>query len=386
MFSTTRTTLHRPPPRIRSLVRTLRVLAIETSCDDTAVCVLDHTASSPPELVFDARMTLNSAQTGGIVPVQAIAHHMTSLAPLVASALATHPSPPDLVCATRGPGMRGCLTIGLEHAKALAVAFNVPLVGVNHMLGHLLVPRMLALDSPRFPFVSLLVSGGHTLLVHSSSALTHVILAETVDIAIGDALDKCARVLGFCGVHHAAQLDAFVKNVNNTRPVKPDEIARDGIRMSLPMKTKPNRPQSAAFSFASFETMVKYGIADRTLSEREREVVATQVQRTVFEHLIDRTRYALSLFHPRPTRFVLSGGVASNSTLRAMLEAAFADVEFYFVPPALCIDNARMIAWAGIEMYEAGLQTALSATPIGKWPLDNMVDHADSWILRKNVI
>lgn len=185
--------------------RSLVTIAVETSCDDTSVAVAellprDPGAAAGPELKvhFHETITSNNAAYNGIHPLVALYSHRKNLALLVQKALKISPRP-DLIAATRGPGMRSNLAVGLDLAKGLAVAFDKPFIGVHHMQAHALTPRLVGAmngsTKPAFPFLTVLVSGGHTLLINSTTLVEHAILAETQDIALGDCLDKAARII-----------------------------------------------------------------------------------------------------------------------------------------------------------------------------------------------
>lgn len=180
--------------------RGLVTLAIETSCDDTSVAVAEVLTGPNPGLKvhFHKTVTADNAGYNGIHPLVALHSHQKTLAPLLQEALRDCPKL-DLIAATRGPGMRSNLSVGLDTAKGLAVAFNLPFVGVHHMQAHALTPRLVQAmngsTEPAFPFLTVLASGGHTLLIESTSLVEHVILAQTQDIALGDCLDKAARII-----------------------------------------------------------------------------------------------------------------------------------------------------------------------------------------------
>src|ERR1700744_6379557 len=187
----------RTGPTIRARARNLVTLAIETSCDDTCVAIVEKTRGA--RLLFNEKITSNNARFRGIHPIIALEGHEETLARLLERSVAFLPNGrPDFVSVTRGPGMRSNLNTGIFTAKGLAVAWGVPLVGVHPMAAHALTPRLISAVSqgkikPEVPLWSLLVSGGHTLLVRSKSLASHRILAETADIAVGDSLDKIAR-------------------------------------------------------------------------------------------------------------------------------------------------------------------------------------------------
>ncbi|SCV04278.1 LANO_0G09230g1_1 [Lachancea nothofagi CBS 11611] len=374
------------PRYVNTLVRSYKVLAIETSCDDSCVAILEHNKEgNKTKVLAQLKETLDSQKEGGIIPTRAHLHHQQKIAPLVQRALRETSSQGeiDLVCVTRGPGMPGSLSGGLDVAKGLAVAWNKPLVGVHHMLGHLLVPRMQSNGrAPQFPFVSLLVSGGHTLVVLSRSLNEHEILCDTIDIAIGDSLDKCARELGIRGNMIAKSMEAFINE--NLDDARSKEIF---MILPKPLRNQNGRMNVQKFSFSPFLTAVKQSLAkDIALyTDREKRSMAFQVQESLFDHLITKLKLVIAM---RPDIFsqvkhmVCSGGVGANKRLQQMLQTEFRNSfdEIYFPELSLCTDNAVMIGWAGIELYETlGLTTNLDVSPIKKWPLTEMLE-VPGWI------
>lgn len=312
---------------------------------------------------------------------------------------------PDFVTVTRGPGMRANLNTGIDTAKGLAVAWQVPLLGVNHMQAHALTPRLVSSleaddgDSshkPAFPFLSLLVSGGHTMLVQSRELCSHEILAKTSDIAVGDVLDKCARdilhksVLEDGGtVMYGRLLEEFAfpqgsMDYAYTAPTtKAEEIQLKDSGYGWSLMPPLSKTQSGAktnameYSFSGLGSSVeRLMVSKPDMSNDERRMLAQETMRIAFEHLASRLLIALTGSGMKPaTTVVVSGGVASNQFLkhiiRAMLDArGYKDVELMFPPPSLCTDNAAMIAWSGIEMWEAGWRTDLDVSGLRKWAID----------------
>lgn len=441
--------------------RSYLVLAIESSCDDSTVCLIDKPeGNQPPTLIDHIKESLDNSKAGGIVPLDARNHHQKHMAPLVQLILdknkvgIKHNKIPELVCATRGPGMLGSLASGYNVAKGLAAAWDVPLVGVHHMLGHLLTPRFFQDSSdtsniPQYPFVSLLVSGGHTMLVLSESVTKHRILANTMDIAIGDMLDKCARELGMHGSMLAKELEDFIMST------PPNELESDkasvdsSFQFPNPLSNKYGQSTLCAYSFAGFLTHLRISFEKYypnvenpavDLSIPVRRELARRLQKAMFNHVVTKSAKALQdaidkgvLKAPtveNPLDFVCSGGVGSNMTLRSMLndllckklqdnqrkklkklekqgrlaekEDAKGEMEntetkpdthspgpskssvlkFHFPPPKWCTDNALMIGWAGIELYEScGMYTDLGALPTAKWPIEKVTEF-DGWLYR----
>ncbi|KAI9790455.1 MAG: hypothetical protein M1816_005119 [Peltula sp. TS41687] len=421
--------------------RSLLTLAIETSCDDTCVAVLEKHDASPASngpkdgtptatLHFHEKITSDNRRFGGIHPLIALASHQANLGKLVEAAIQALPSRdgrsndarhqvgpgtirhekkrlPDFISVTRGPGMRSNLNTGLDTAKGLALGWQVPLVAVNHMQAHALTPRLIsALNQglggplrPSFPFLSLLVSGGHTMLVHCQSLTDYRTLASTVDIAIGDMLDKAARVILpkevldlSTGTMYGALLEKFVIDqdpavLQYTPPsTRTEELSRKttawGWALGSPLAGTKSR--SMEYSFTGLESAVRRRFNDpsRLISIEERTTLGRELMRVAFEHLASRIILGLDEMRTHSEDFftttpdlVVSGGVASNSYLRIVLRQ-FLDIRGYsmirliFPPTELCTDNAAMIAWTGIEMFEAGWATALSCQALRWWPMD----------------
>ncbi|PFH58659.1 hypothetical protein XA68_13405 [Ophiocordyceps unilateralis] len=416
--------------------RSLLTLAVETSCDDTAVALLSRSddTDTAPKLLFNERQCSDNRAFRGVHPKVAIQGHHATLAPLVRRALLALPatrSRPDLVAATRGPGLAANLAVGLDVAKGLALAWRVPLLGVHHMQAHALTPRLArallagteaettttttttttsASESPAFPFLSLLVSGGHTQLVLSTSLTSHHLIANTVDIAIGNLLDQAARVvlptdlLDSCpDVMYGRLLEAFAfapqagddddmahQHAAFFRPAlsrRHEQTAYPseqpyGWTVGLPFRES----RRLAFSFC--------GIFSQHLASR---LCLALVDSEKLSSLVDVANPSPSLPLPGSERrttvttLVLAGGVAANRfllhVLRSTLTARGLPALDIVVPPIhLCTDNAAMIAWAADEMYRAGWETELSALPVPRWPLDPEAGEGimgvDGWLRR----
>lgn len=386
--------------------RSYRVLAIESSCDDACIALLNRN-NGTTTVVDHVKLTLNSTAAGGVIPTEAHGFHQYQIAKQASQFFKKHgisgENKPDLICCTRGPGMVGSLSAGLQFAKGLSVAWDKPLIGVHHMLGHLMIATLNSEDlkthsSPKFPFLSLLCSGGHTMLVLLESIQKHTVLVNTVDIACGDALDKCARSLGFRGNMLGKELEAFVDSL--TEEEKNQFLAikthsRDNpfnFQLSLPMRSPKHAkiPDVVQFSFASFlSTIDSYSPPSRMEKDFVTKFLAFKVQQIMFEHVVDRMKVAISKYSSllgEVNDIVLSGGVASNKTLRKMVENSLhkefkqRSLKFHFPEVSLCTDNAIMIGVAGIQIYEnLKLVSDLSITPIRKWPLDELLK-VDGWV------
>ncbi|MCJ1233027.1 hypothetical protein MMC14_000981 [Varicellaria rhodocarpa] len=404
--------------------RSLLTLAIETSCDDTSVAILEKLGSRAT-LHFHEKVTADNTQFRGVHPLRSLESHQANLGNLINKAVrklslidASHsrfdgPSSkrrhPDLISVTRGPGMRTSLFTGLDTAKGLAIAWQIPLIGVNHMQAHSLTPRLAAAmeysnekNTPglKFPFISLLVSGGHTLLVNTKSLIDHSILATTADIAIGDALDKIARAVlppeiiqlsgeimyGRLLDHYCFPTSSSAENLDYAYippTTRLEELKLRQTKWGWALGAPLAHTRQMKFSFSGLESACGRIVEDRgaTMDEEEKRELGTEAMRVAFEHLASRIIIALQSMNTtacnkeHPDTLVVSGGVASNKFLRAILRAyldirGYQDVQLSFPPVELCTDNAAMIGWAGIEMFEAGYQSELSCTALRKWSLD----------------
>lgn len=393
--------------------RLYRVLAIESSCDDSCVALLDKfLTSEPPKVIDHVKLTLESAHIGGIMPTAAHDFHNESIAQLISDFLKKHrinsECPPELICCTQGPGMVGSLTSSLQVAKGISLAWNVPLIGVHHMLGHILVSQLPKqeqpnLRPPNYPFLSLSCSGGHTMLVLSKSISNHEIIIDVCDIAAGDSIDKCARELGLRGNLLGKELEKFVDKIPQSIKDEFNKINTNTndnefeFLLKLPLKgpKNPRIPDSIEFSFASFLSRIQsYLSKNHEIDERKKQFLAYKVQNVVFDHIIDRVNVALKKHGNNKdiynladgkfngmTDFICSGGVAANKVLRKKLannlisqETLNTNFTFHFPDLALCTDNAVMIGVAGIEIFEKlRLKSDLKITPIRKWPLNELL-------------
>jgi N6-L-threonylcarbamoyladenine synthase len=338
----------------------MRVLGIETSCDETAAAVVTAERRVLSDLVLS--QLDEHRPYGGVVPEIAARAHVEHLDGLIARAMAEAGlgfADLDGVAATAGPGLIGGVIVGLMTAKAIAAAAQIPLAAVNHLEGHALSVRLIA-EVP-FPYLLLLISGGHCQLLIVEGVGRYHRLGTTVDDAVGEAFDKTAKMLGLGypggpAVERAAQ-------------------AGESARFALP------RPmlgrEGCDFSFSGLKTAVRHAV--RELGDAPDAAAAADLaaafQEAVAEVLIDRTRNAVAAFrarHGEARRLVVAGGVAANQFLRARLAtlAEAEGMEMMVPPPALCTDNAAMIAWAGIERLGLGLADPLDTPPRARWPLD----------------
>ena len=328
------------------------ILGIESSCDETAVALVTgdrrilahHIASQDAE----------HRPFGGVVPEIAARAHVERLAPMVAAVLdeaGVALGDVDAIAATAGPGLIGGVMVGLVTGKALAHAAAKPLIAVNHLEGHALSPRLTdpTLD---FPYLLLLVSGGHCQLLLVAGVGRYRRLATTIDDAAGEAFDKTAKVLGL--------------GYPGGPAVETAALAGRAEAVALP------RPLVGSvephFSFAGLKSAVARAVAS---GNHARDDIAASFQQAVVDCLIDRIRRALAAA-PEASAFVVAGGVAANGAIRAALSGLAADHGLRFAAPPLwlCTDNGAMIAWAGAERLAAGLTDPLDAPARPRWPLD----------------
>jgi N6-L-threonylcarbamoyladenine synthase len=303
------------------------------------------------------------------VPEIAARAHLQHLDGLVARAMreagATFPQL-DGVAATGGPGLIGGVIVGVMTGKAIAAALGKPFLAINHLEAHALTARLTE-DLP-FPHLLLLVSGGHCQLVAVDGVSRYRRYGTTVDDAIGEAFDKVAKLIGL----------PYPGGPAIERAAGSGDPAR--FAFPRPMKGRPG----CDFSFSGLKTAVRHAVSalPDPLTEQDRADVAASFQRAVAEVLSDRARRAMTRFideHGNASSLVVAGGVAANRHLRDVLTAAAAAEGFRFIapPPALCTDNAAMIAWAGIERLKLGLTDSLDFAPRPRWPLEEMRDRAN---------
>ena len=340
----------------------MKVLGIETSCDETGVAVYDGERGLLGHQVF-SQVQLH-ADFGGVVPELASRDHVRRLAPMVRDLLREldlSPSSIDGVAYTSGPGLAGALLVGAAFGRSLAWAWGVPAVGVHHMEAHLLAP-MLEEDVPEFPFVALLVSGGHTQLVRVAAVGDYQVLGESVDDAAGEAFDKTAKLLGlgYPGGPALAQL------------------AREGdphrFRFPRPMTDRPGLD----FSFSGLKTfaMTTLQEAEAGLDEADRRQLHADIARAFEDAVVDtlaiKCRRAVEQTGSRA--LVMAGGVSANRCLRARVDRLMADLggRAYYPRAELCTDNGAMIAYAGWQHLRAGVGEPMTFPIRPRWPMQEL--------------
>jgi N6-L-threonylcarbamoyladenine synthase len=339
---------------------TVTVLGIETSCDETAAAVV-RLSIRGAEVLSDriASQTEDHALYGGVVPEIAARAHVERLDGLIRLAMEDAKlNWPDLsgIAVTAGPGLIGGVMAGLSTAKAIALARGLPLVAVNHLEGHALSPRLA--ENVAFPYLLLLISGGHCQFVFVEGVGRYQRLGSTIDDAAGEAFDKTAKLLGLSGAGGPA--------------VEREAQAGDDISVDLPRPLL-DRP-GLDMSFSGLKTAVRRAAEEEPLTHRRRADICASFQAAVADILVAKSARAMELTtHLSQERtFVVAGGVAANKMLRGRLEAEARRAGFRFIAPPMrwCTDNAAMIALAGAERLRLGLTDPLSTPARARWPLD----------------
>jgi len=323
----------------------MKVLGIESSCDETGVALVDAAGEGVPRLLAQAlhsQVDMHQAY-GGVVPELASRDHIRRVLPLTRLVLAEAGcslQDIDLVAYTRGPGLAGALLVGAGVAVALAEALGRPTLGVHHLEGHLLSP-FLSADAPQFPFVALLVSGGHTQLMRVDGVGRYTLLGETIDDAAGEAFDKSAKLLGL-GYPGGPALSVLAR-----------QGRADAFALPRPLLHKPNLD----FSFAGLKTAVAVRLAQLgpTAGLQQRADMAASVQAAIVDVLCAKSLRALQ--SSGLSRLVVAGGVGANTSLRLRLDEACGRIgaRLHYPEPALCTDNGAMIALAGAMRWQRGL-------------------------------
>lgn len=333
------------------------ILGIESSCDETAVAVIDGAGTTLAARIVAQRVASQDEEHrpyGGVVPEIAARAHAETLAPMVGAVLEEAGltlEQMDAIAATAGPGLIGGVMVGLVTAKALAMAADKPLLAVNHLEGHALSAR-LAEPGLEFPYLLLLASGGHCQILEVRGLGQYRRLATTIDDALGEAFDKTAKILGL-GFPGGPAVE---------------RLAREGDAKAVPLPRPLLGSAEPHFSFAGLKSAV---MRARDAGLHKPEDIAASFQQAAIDCVIDRTRRAMAAAGP-VTALVVAGGVAANASLRGALTALAEQAGLRLVapPPKLCTDNAAMIGWAGAERFAAGLTDPLDTVARPRWPLD----------------
>jgi N6-L-threonylcarbamoyladenine synthase len=341
------------------------VLGIETTCDETAAALVARDADGRGKILSNIVLsqTEEHAAYGGVVPEIAARAHVEVLDLLIERALTEADIElPDVdgIAAAAGPGLIGGVIVGLTTAKALALVGGKPLMAVNHLEAHALTARLT--DGIDFPYCLFLASGGHTQIVAVRGVGDYVLLGNTMDDAIGEAFDKTAKLLGL-GYPGGPQVERLA-------------MRGDASRFALPRPLR-GRPEPD-FSLSGLKTALRLE-AERIapISERDIADLCASFQLAIVETIHDRLRAGLRAFarrFGRPKALVAAGGVAANQAVRKVLHEVAQEAKILLVvpPPALCTDNAAMIAWAGAERLAEGLTDALDFAPRARWPLEEV--------------
>jgi N6-L-threonylcarbamoyladenine synthase len=331
----------------------MRVLGIETSCDETGIAIYDDKKGLLANQLY-SQVKLH-ADYGGVVPELASRDHVRKTVPLIQAALkeaGLSATDIDAVAYTAGPGLVGALLVGATVGRSLAFAWDVPAIPVHHMEGHLLAP-MLEDIPPAFPFVALLVSGGHTQLISVTGIGKYALLGESIDDAAGEAFDKTAKLLGL-DYPGGPMLSKMASKGTEGRFVFP-----------RPMTDRPGLD----FSFSGLKTFAANTIRNNDNDEQTRADIARAFEDAVVDTLMIKCKRALE--KTGFERLVMAGGVSANRTLRAKLAGMMQKRrgEVFYARPEFCTDNGAMIAYAGLVRLNAGATSDLSVSVRPRWPL-----------------
>lgn len=338
----------------------MRILGIETSCDETGIAIYDEEQGIMAHRLY-SQIAVH-ADYGGVVPELASRDHVRKTIPLIKEVLADAKlTPKDLdgVAYTAGPGLVGALLVGCSIGRSLAYGWNLPAVPVHHMEGHLLAP-MLEDNVPEFPFVALLVSGGHTMLVRVDGIGQYELLGESVDDAAGEAFDKTAKLLGL-DYPGGPVLAKMAEKGTQGKFVFP-----------RPMTNKPGLD----FSFSGLKTATGLAIREETakgtMDEQTHADIAYGFQEAVIDTIAIKCKRALKQCDLK--RLVIAGGVSANTALREKLAIITKNLggEVFYPRPEFCTDNGAMIAYAGLQRLKSGAEQELTFKATPRWPLDTL--------------
>jgi len=336
----------------------MRVIGIETSCDETGIAIYDESRGLLADLLY-SQVDLHE-EYGGVVPELASRDHIRKALPMIDTAMresGSNPEDIDAIAYTAGPGLVGALMVGASIAKSLAMAWNIPSLGIHHMEGHLLAAQLTS-SPPQYPFVALLVSGGHTQLMSCEKPHHYELLGESLDDAAGEAFDKAAKMLGL------------------TYPGGPAiaKLAESGDpdRFSFP-RPMTNRP-GLDFSFSGLKTYTLTTIQNlESATTQDKADVAHAFQAAVVDTI--RIKCQRAIEQTGLSTLVIAGGVSANKQLREQLAiwSSNRGINVYYPEPALCTDNGAMIAYAGYQRLVAKQQEDLAINVMPRWPMTELV-------------
>ena len=336
------------------------IMGIETSCDDTAVAIINSNKEILSNVVINQNSNLS--KYGGIVPEVAARDHLTNIEYAVKESLIVSKlkiNDINLISATGGPGLIGGVIVGTVFGKSLAMSLDVPYIAVNHLEGHALTARLT--NNIKYPYLLLLVSGGHTQIIAVLKYGKYIRLSSTLDDAAGETFDKAAKILNI-GFPGGPQIE---------------KMAEGGDPNSFKLPRPMYKSKNPNFSFSGLKTSFSQTVLRNQLTSTLIQDLSASLQKTISDCLIDRTKIALINFQKiinsnSNIQLVVAGGVASNKYIRHELEklASASNANFIAPPIHLCTDNGAMIAWAGYEKYNFEGETDLNFQPRPRWPLD----------------
>lgn len=332
------------------------VLGIETSCDETAVAIYHAEQGLITHVLYSQIQTHN--EYGGVVPELASRDHVRKLIPLVKQVLLDSGLTPDYIAGiayTAGPGLMGALLVGAATARSLAWAWDVPAIAVHHMEGHLLAP-MLQEHPPKFPFIALLISGGHTMLIEVSALWHYRLLGESLDDAAGEAFDKTAKMLGLDYPGGPALANLAL-------------LGEPRFKFPRPMTDRPGLD----FSFSGLKTYTLNAFNASSQTQQDKADIAFAFQQAMAETLVIKCKRALQQTGLKT--LVVAGGVSANQEIRRQLEhmGQKEAAQIYFPRPEFCTDNGAMIAYAGCQRLIAGQSQGLEIFAKPRWPMNSLL-------------
>jgi len=335
------------------------ILGIETSCDETAAAVVCRDETGAPQILSNIVLSQidDHAEFGGVVPEIAARAHLSALDKIIKQALSDADTTLDEISGigvTSGPGLIGGLMVGMTTAKAISTSRKIPFLGVNHLEGHALTARLT--DNIDFPYLLLLVSGGHSQILRVNGLSKYRRLATTIDDAVGEAFDKTAKLLGL-GFPGGPMVQKAAEN-------------GDASRFSLPHPLKGQ--DTLNMSFSGLKTAIRTQAQKlEPLSDQDIADLCASIQTTIADVLEDRCKRAMAK-NSEISQLVVAGGVAANSEIRSRLNSLCESESWHLIAPPLnlCTDNAAMIAWAALERFELGETSDMTLSARSRWPLD----------------